>query len=100
MSGRSTIFGGLDGLNVSFLLLSAAAGGELGWPLIVLIGFANILANSLIMGVGEFLSSKAHREFVLAEKRRSLWEFKHYRSNEIDQVNIFYFLINQSNLMS
>lgn len=58
----------------------------MGWEIIVLIGFSNIISNALIMGIGEFLSSKAHREFVLAEKRRSLWEFKHYRSNEIDQV--------------
>ena len=31
----------------------------------------------------EFLSSKAHVEFVKAEKRRGLWEFRNYREQEL-----------------
>lgn len=37
-------------------------------------------------GISEFLSSKAHREFLQAEKRRELWEFKNYRDVEIMEV--------------
>jgi DNA damage-binding protein 1 len=61
-------------------------GGELPWTVVVLLGLSTLVANALSMGIGEYLSSKAHREFVLAEKRRALWEFKHYRNNEVDQV--------------
>ena len=52
-------------------------------------GFSTIAANALSMGAGEYLSSKAHREFVQAEKRRELWEFKHFKDVEIKEVGIF-----------
>ena len=39
------------------------------------------------MGIGEFLSSRAHKEFIYAEKRRALWEFKHFRGTEVDLVS-------------
>lgn len=64
------------------------SGGELRWTVVVLLGLSNVVANALAMGICEFLSSKAHMEFVMAEKRRALWEFKHYRQNEVDQVRI------------
>ena len=38
------------------------------------------------MGISEFLSSKAHREFLLSEKRREMWEFKHYKDVETNEV--------------
>jgi len=37
-------------------------------------------------GISEYLSSKAHREFLKAEKRRELWEFKNYRDVEVMEV--------------
>ena len=49
-------------------------------------GFSTIAANALSMGAGEYLSSKAHREFIQAEKRRELWEFKHFKDIETKEV--------------
>jgi hypothetical protein len=69
-----------------FIFIIPCLGGELKWTTIVTIGLSNVIVNALAMGISEFLSSKAHREFALAEKRRALWEFKHYRSTEIDQM--------------
>lgn len=54
----------------------------------MVLGAAVIAANSLSTGVSEFLSSKAHREFIQAEKRRELWEFKNYKDAEIYEVII------------
>ena len=49
-------------------------------------GFSTIAASTIALGAGEYLSSKAHREFVLAEKRRELWEFKHFKDTETKEV--------------
>lgn len=38
------------------------------------------------MGAGEYLSSKAHRDFVLTEKRREKWEYKNYKEGEIKEM--------------
>ena len=51
-------------------------------------GFSSIAANALSMGVGEYLSSKAHREFIQVEKRRETWEFKHFKDVEIREVKV------------
>jgi DNA damage-binding protein 1 len=53
---------------------------------VLVLGFSSIVANAISVGAGEYLSSKAHREFVQAEKRRELWEFKNYRADEIKEA--------------
>jgi hypothetical protein len=83
---RSFVFGGFDGAVASLAILSGAAGGDLSWHSVLILGLSSIVANSISLGISEFLSSKAHREFLKAEKRRELWEFKNYRDVEILQV--------------
>lgn len=57
---------------------------------VLVLGFSNIFADALSMGVGEYLSSKAHNEYVMAEKRREEWELKNHREGEIlEMVEIF-----------
>ncbi|GMH64525.1 hypothetical protein TL16_g03982 [Triparma laevis f. inornata] len=38
------------------------------------------------MGVGEFLSSKAHNEWVLSERAREKWELDNYPEGEIQEM--------------
>lgn len=37
----------------------------------------------MAIGLGEYLSSKAHKKYILAERRREQWEYKNCRENEI-----------------
>lgn len=83
---RSAIFGGIDGLNTSIVIISAAAGANLSWKIVVIVGFSVIVASALAMGVGEYFSSRSHLEFIMAEKRRATWEFNQYKSNEIKEM--------------
>ena len=91
--GKAVVFGGLDGLFTTFAIISASSGGKVSWNIVLVIGLACIVANALTMGVAEYLSSKAHREHVQLERRRGLWEFRHYKDAEIKQVFIIYTLI-------
>lgn len=72
------------------MILRYMVGGEFSWHVVLVMGFSTIAANALSMGAGEYLSSKAHREFIQAEKRRELWEFKHFKDIEIKEVNEIY----------
>eukprot|EP01038_Epipyxis_sp_PR26KG_P007404 gene7404-10093_t len=83
---KSFVFGGSDGIISSLAIISGASGGGFPWRVILVLGFSNIVANSLHTGISEFLSSKAHKEFLQAEKRRETWEFKHYRDAEINAM--------------
>ena len=90
--GKAVVFGGLDGLFTTFAIISASSGGKVSWNIVLVIGLSCILANALTMGVAEYLSSKAHREYVQLERRRGLWEFRHYKDSEIKQVKVLYLL--------
>lgn len=40
---------------------------------VLVLGFSNIFADAFSMGMGEYLSSKAHNEFVMKEREREAW---------------------------
>jgi VIT1/CCC1 family predicted Fe2+/Mn2+ transporter len=54
-------------------VVAGAAGGNLGSEIILIMGFSNLLADGLSMGLGDFISSKAEDDFVAAEHARETW---------------------------
>ena len=83
---KASIFGGLDGILTSFAIVAGATGGNMPPSAVLILGFSNIFADALSMGVGEFLSSKAHNEWVLSERRREVWELENYPEGEIQEM--------------
>jgi len=83
---KAVIFGGLDGILTSFAIVAGAAGGDLPNEVVLILGFSNIFADALSMGVGEFLSSKAHNEWVISERKRESWEMENYPEGEIEEM--------------
>jgi VIT1/CCC1 family predicted Fe2+/Mn2+ transporter len=56
---KSLVFGGLDGIITTFAVVAASVGGSLNSDVILLMGFANLIADGLSMGFGDYLSSQA-----------------------------------------
>ena len=46
-------------------------------------GFSNLIADALSMGLGDFLSSKAELDFEKSESDREKWEFSNAQDNEV-----------------
>mmetsp|Transcript_3465 Transcript_3465/g.3277 ORF Transcript_3465/g.3277 Transcript_3465/m.3277 type:complete len:280 (-) Transcript_3465:215-1054(-) len=87
---KPLIFGGLDGILTSFAIVAGAAGGTLPTGVVLILGFSNIFADALSMGVGEFLSSKAKNEWILSERKREAWEMDNYPEGEIlEMIDIY-----------
>lgn len=87
---KPIIFGGLDGILTSFAIVAGAAGGRLDPSVVLILGFSNIFADALSMGVGEFLSSKAENEWIMSERDREEWELENYPEGEIaEMVDIY-----------
>lgn len=87
---KPIIFGGLDGILTSFAIVAGAAGGALSPKVILILGFSNIFADALSMGVGEFLSSKAENEWILSERERENWELENYpEGEEKEMIDLF-----------
>jgi len=83
---KPIIFGGLDGILTSFAIVAGSAGGNLPPSVVLILGFSNIFADALSMGVGEFLSSKATNEWILNERAREEWEMDNYPEGEIKEM--------------
>lgn len=83
---KPIIFGGLDGILTSFAIVAGAAGGRLPPSVVLILGFSNIFADALSMGVGEFLSSKATNEWILSERGREEWELDNFPEGEIQEM--------------
>jgi len=83
---KPIIFGGLDGILTAFAIFAGATGGSLSPNVVLILGFSNIFADALSMGVGEFLSSKAENEWILSERQREEWEMENYPEGEIREM--------------
>ena len=90
---KSIIYGGLDGVFTTFALVAGfqGAGSSFENPSTMLVfGFANVVADALSMGVGDFLSEKAENDFAITERAREEWEFENYQQGEIDEMIAIY----------
>lgn len=79
---KSIIFGGLDGIITTFAIISASAGAGFSVDVILLMGFANLIADGISMGFGDFLSSQAELEYARNERKREAWEVDNYIEGE------------------
>ena len=72
----------MDGIITTFAVVAASKGGSLSTEIVLLMGFANLFADGLSMGFGDFLSSKAEHEYATTEKKREKWEFDNFPEGE------------------
>ena len=82
---KSIVFGGLDGVITTFSIVAAVAGASLPPQTAILMGFSNLIADAISMGLGDFLSSKAELEFEISESVREKVEFEHSPQEEIGE---------------
>lgn len=64
------ILGGIDGCVTTFAVVAGATGGSLSPLVIVILGFANLVADGFSMAVGNYHATRSQRELV-DQKRRS-----------------------------
>jgi VIT1/CCC1 family predicted Fe2+/Mn2+ transporter len=64
---RDLIYGANDGIITTFAVVAGVAGGALSHAAVLVVGAANLAADGLSMGVGNFLSIRAHESAREAE---------------------------------
>jgi VIT1/CCC1 family predicted Fe2+/Mn2+ transporter len=79
---KSLIYGGLDGIITTFAVVAGVAGAALSPGIVLIMGFANLIADGISMAIGDFLSSKAENEYNAAERKREEWEVDNYPEGE------------------
>lgn len=59
---RDIVYGGVDGIVTTFAVVAGAAGADLAHYIVIILGVANLIADGLSMGIGNFLSLRAERD--------------------------------------
>lgn len=57
---RDIVYGANDGIITTFAVVAGATGGELSSRTVIVIGAANLLADGISMGVGNYLSIRSN----------------------------------------
>src|SRR6478609_4089823 len=77
------VYGGIDGAVTTFAVVAGATGADLEISVVIILGFANLIADGFSMSVGNFFSTKAERDSYDKHKAIEYWEIEHLREKEI-----------------
>lgn len=82
------IFAANDGIVTTFAVVAGATGGHLPIAAVLILGFSNLLADGLAMGLGNYLGSKSQREYESEQRAREEYEIEKFEPAEIAEVEI------------
>jgi VIT1/CCC1 family predicted Fe2+/Mn2+ transporter len=87
---KSIVYGGMDGILTIFAVVSGVVGARLDAVIVIIIGIANLLADGLAMGMGDYLSTKAEVDYKKDERQRESWESERYPEGEKKEMIAIY----------
>ena len=84
------VYGGIDGSVTTFAVVAGAVGAGLESSIIIILGFANLLADGFAMSVGAYLSTKSERDNYQKHKKVEYWEVENLPEAEREEVREIY----------
>ena len=64
---RDIVYGAIDGIVTTFAVVAGVTGGALSSRAVLIVGIANLFADGLSMGVGNYLSIRSHESVRAAQ---------------------------------
>lgn len=83
------VYGGIDGCVTTFAVVAGSVGAGLDSAVIIILGFANLLADGFAMSVGAYLSTKTEKDNYRKHNNRELEADKqdpNYKKKRITKV--------------
>lgn len=84
------VYGGIDGCVTTFAVVAGAVGAGLSSTVIIILGFANLLADGFAMSVGAYLSSKSERDNYKKHQQIEYWEVEKMPDIEREEIREIY----------
>lgn len=84
------VYGGIDGSVTTFAVVAGAVGAGLESSIIIILGFANLLADGFAMSVGAYLSTKTEKDNYNKHKRIEYWEVDNLPEKEREEIREIY----------
>lgn len=74
---KAAVFGANDGIVTTFAVVAGVAGASLAANIVLVMGVANMVADGLAMGLGDYLGERSERDMEQYENgrvpKRALW---------------------------
>lgn len=80
------VYGANDGIITTFAVITGAIGASLSPLVIIILGFANLLADGFSMGASSFLSKKADLDYQKGQRKKEEWEIKELKEIEVQEI--------------
>ena len=84
------VYGGIDGCVTTFAVVAGSVGAGLDSAIIIILGFANLLADGFAMSVGAYLSNKTKKDNYNKHKQIEYWEVDNLPELEKDEIRVIY----------
>lgn len=73
---RAVVYGANDGIVTTFAVVAGVAGAKLSADVVLILGIANMVADGLSMGMGDFLGSISEEKFKQRQLKMEKYEFE------------------------
>jgi len=80
------VFGANDGIITTFAVIAGAEGASLGSWVIIVLGCANLLADGISMGVGNYLGKKSEIDYQKKQRQKEAWEVENFPVIEREEI--------------
>ena len=87
---REFVYGGIDGAVTTFAVVAGGFGANLDPGILIILGFANLLADGFSMSVGAYLSAKSERDNYDKHEKIEYWEVENLPEVEREEIAEIY----------
>jgi VIT1/CCC1 family predicted Fe2+/Mn2+ transporter len=87
---REFVYGGIDGAVTTFAVVAGGVGANLDPGILLILGFANLLADGFSMSVGAYLSSKSEHDNYSKHEKIEYWEVENLPEVEREEIAEIY----------
>jgi vacuolar iron transporter family protein len=84
------VYGATDGAVTTFAVVAGVIGASLSPSIVLILGFANLLADGFSMAFGNYLAAKAQREYIERARKREEWEVDNLVEQEKQEIRDIY----------
>ncbi|MFN3939048.1 MAG: VIT1/CCC1 transporter family protein [Chitinophagales bacterium] len=84
------VYGGIDGSVTTFAVVAGSAGAGLSGDIVIILGFANLLADGFSMSVGAYLSARSSIDMYKKHRRTEYWEVENIPLTEQEEIRQIY----------
>ena len=84
------VYGAIDGAVTTFAVVAGSAGAGLESSIVIILGFANLIADGFAMSVGSFLSKKSEIQNYNKHKQIEYWEVANIPDKEREEIREIY----------